>query len=1300
MDYRRFNKKELIIELEKLQKKIKKLETVVDDCKSLKLDLAALRKESITLKKKLAGETEERKKIEEKFKKNKNNLDLALKSAKAGTLSLDVETGYLEWDDRSLEMFGITRESFGNNFESWSRLVHPEDVESVLNGVNQQLASEDSGVLNIEYRIKKPDGSTGYIIASAYIERDENKKPRRLYGLHFDFTRQKKYQEELENIRRDQQSIVDAIPFGLLFVGFDKRIRNLNDAALKLLGYSDEKELAGKYCFESVCPSDCDRCPVLDSGREIDSSEKRMRKSDGEYIPILKSVVPVTINNEEVLMEGFIDISDQKNAEEKYYLLFENMNEGFAYAEMIYDEGGEPYDWKYLEINPAFTDQTGLTREMTIGKTIRNILPGVENEQAEWIKQYGNVAKTGKDITIEEFSEALNKWYRVHVFALDRNHWAATFSDITNQKEQEASIRDARDFNDLIFNNAPFGIITYNSKGDCVSANRRAAELVGGTIDDVLKQNFHNIGSWKSTGLYNSALEAFRSKGVINKLINTETTFKKEVWLNCFLTSFLVKEEEHLLILFNDETEKVAAEQERDRFFQTTLALLCIANTDGYFLRLNPSWGKILKFTNKELMSKPFVNFVHPDDVESTLKEVEKLKEGISTLNFINRYRCRDGSYRWLNWVAVPHKNLLYASAIDITDLKEQEQALKSRDESLQFALKAAEAGAFVYDLENRHNDWDDRTLEIVGLKREQFKESYDDWRDHVHPEEKGYLDIEIERVLNKTDESDLSFTHRMIRPNGNEVYVLIKSYVIRDENGKALKIAGLVFDVTKEKIAAIELNNAKEEAENANRAKSEFLANMSHEIRTPLNAVIGFSELLDSMVEDRKQRSYINSIKTSGKSLLTLINDILDLSKIEAGMLEIENSPMDLRLLFREISQIFKAKSEEKRITFSVEVAGEVPELIILDEIRLRQILLNVVGNAVKFTEKGFVNLSAKIESGQSECTNCDLVIIVEDSGIGIPEEGKQYIFDSFRQVTGHEKREHEGTGLGLSISRRLIEMMKGSISLSSKLGRGTRFEINFNNVVFSHASHAETSLTPVNIGEIQFNNQHVLVVDDIESNRKFIKEMLIRSNLHVSEAKNGEDAALFAREMKPDLILMDIRMPGIGGVRAAKEIHAELQDIPIIALSASVDVISSVKNEETGFYKALSKPIDVAELYKLLKELFDYRIISSPEKSKEINISEMVDDFSKENFKELFDELKKYESIFVVQGGVINMREVRELSDFILKISRTMGNKNFEKFGIMLEEDIESYDIAQIKKRLEVLRNMYGMSGGSDSL
>jgi len=375
-------------------------------------------------------------------------------------------------------------------------------------------------------------------------------------------------------------------------------------------------------------------------------------------------------------------------------------------------------------------------------------------------------------------------------------------------------------------------------------------------------------------------------------------------------------------------------------------------------------------------------------------------------------------------------------------------------------------------------------------------------------------------------------------------------------------------------------------EAQAANRAKSEFLANMSHEIRTPMNAILGFTDLLDSRINDKEQKAYLKSIMSSGKSLLTLINDILDLSKIESGKMELQPEAVNPYSIFSEIKHIFSPNISDKGLDFILDVDPALPVSLLLDEVRLRQILFNLVGNAVKFTDKGFIKLSARNMAKTNEKCTVDVMIAVEDTGIGIAPGSLKTIFEAFRQQDGQSTKIYGGTGLGLAISKRLVEMMGGAISVKSTLKKGSIFEILLKAVAVAAphvVSREEKGFDPANIS---FEKAVILVVEDVPLNRTLIREFLRYTEIGIVEAEDGKQALVLARKHRPDVILMDIKMPVLNGYEALKQMRNDetLKKIPVIALTASGMKKDKERIIESGFDGFLVKPLQIFDLYREL--------------------------------------------------------------------------------------------------------------------
>lgn len=513
----------------------------------------------------------------------------------------------------------------------------------------------------------------------------------------------------------------------------------------------------------------------------------------------------------------------------------------------------------------------------------------------------------------------------------------------------------------------------------------------------------------------------------------------------------------------------------------------------------------------------------------------------------------------------------------------------------------------------------------------------------------------------------------------------------IRNAEAEIVGALGMARDVTDLRNKEEELRRAKDEAQAANRAKSEFLANMSHEIRTPMNAILGFAEILIGKLSDSPLQRYASTIYSGGRGLLTIINDILDLSKIEAGKLEFEYRPVNLYRLFDELRMFFQIKLEEKNLEFRMDIDPTLPRSLLLDEVRLRQILINLVGNAVKFTDTGFVRVAVHSEESERAESDVRLVFEVEDSGVGIREDQLQKIFEAFHQQSGQSIRRHGGTGLGLNITRRLVEMMDGDITVHSVAGSGSLFRVMLPNILIG-SLEPEISISR-DLKNIVFSESTVLVVDDSSANRELLKEYLSPWNLTIIEAENGAIAVEQARQAQPDVIIMDMKMPEMDGYMATEILTADetTRDIPVVALTASAMAGDRERAMTLGCRGFLSKPVSRTELLDELVKFLPHTLsseLSETATPERVIIPEqsVVQQFGV--VKELLEQLEtvytqRWEDLRIVlipdevQHFAIDLKQLADQysSEPLAKYADTLDQQALTMQFSLLEKTLESY-------------------------
>ncbi|MFA6189298.1 MAG: PAS domain-containing protein [Sulfuricurvum sp.] len=590
-----------------------------------------------------------------------------------------------------------------------------------------------------------------------------------------------------------------------------------------------------------------------------------------------------------------------------------------------------------------------------------------------------------------------------------------------------------------------------------------------------------------------------------------------------------------------------------------------------------------------------FLNTIHPEDRELVNTAYMDSLENRTTYNYVHRLLMADERIKYVREQGehfygedgTPASSR--GTVHNITDqilmeehLREKNTELTESAERLELATQAAGIGIWVWNIQNNSILWDRRmfTMYLEDDTPESLYVTYDTWKHACHPDDAERAEKELLDAVNNFIPLNTSF--RIVQPSGKLRHIYATAIVKNDTHGNPHYMVGINRDITHNVLMEETLINAKEAAENANKVKSEFLANMSHEIRTPLNGVIGLTDLLLQTDLQPLQREYLIKSDTAAKALLGVLNNILDYSKIEVNKLSLESTVFELSDILNNLHAMFSYKAEKKGLSFERYIDDDVPLKLLGDPLRLQQILSNLIVNALKFTDSGFVRIyvSCELQDGQYKLT-----FIISDSGIGISPQQQEELFLPFSQVDSSFTRKYGGSGLGLMITKELIELMHGTIEVQSTEGVGSTFIFT---VCFDHVTDSQAlSLTEAPIVPLMSDRQlHILLVEDNDLNQLVASEKLKQMGILCSIANNGLEAVQMVQDHEYDAVLMDLQMPVMDGLTATQKIRQlkGKENLPIIALTAAVLQHDLKLCTDAGMNDHIAKPIDKTVLQNIL--------------------------------------------------------------------------------------------------------------------
>jgi PAS domain S-box-containing protein len=1080
--------------------------------------------------------------------------------------------------------------------------VNPSDRQRAI-----ELLKQHGELQNFEVQMQKQDGTPFWGLYSSRL----NSLDGYMEGVIADISDRKQAEAALQQSEERFRGIFENAALGIAIASVEGKNLKINPSVTKILGYSETELETLKftdYTYSDDLEADLSLYQeVLAGHRESYQIEKRYIHNEGHLIWVRLSVAAVRDSNGNVLfiVTTTEDINERKRveealheSEERFRQLAENVTSVFWMTSV------EKHQMIY--VSPAYEQIWGYSCESLYRSPI-NWLKAIHPDDRDRIE--AKLSQQFQGDYDEEYRivrpDGQVRWIHDRGFPVSNEQGviyrvAGIAEDITERKRAEAALRQSEATNRALISAIPDLLMRVTGDGvylDVVSHGKQQSFapdlfLPGTRVTDSLPPD---LAQQRLTAIQ-QALQTGEIQSYEQKIEISGQFLDEEVRV-------VVTGENEVLVMVRDITDRKRAEAALRESEATNRALIstipdlmtrtradgtCLSIlSQGTLKKFNPS-GFFVGSRDQDLLP-PDLAQLRQFFIQQALQTGElQIYEQQVTMNG----QIQDEEVR----IVVTGENEVLVMVRDITDRKRTEEALRQSElkfrstvENVNDIIKILTPdGILFYVSPNWEKFLGHQSSEVIGTH---FAPS-------IHPDDRQRC-VEAFTQLVETNQPISDLEYRLQHQNGSWRWYVSNLGTIQDMEGKVVHCVGVARDITDRKAAEVALQRAKLAAEVANRTKSQFLANMSHELRTPLNIILGFTQLLQrDRILTTQQQDYLSTITRSGEHLLELINDVLEMSKIEAGQARLNETSFDLYYLLNTLEEMWRPKATDKGLQLIFDRQTSLPHYIRTDESKLRQVLMNLLSNAIKFTQSGSITLRASLASSHESFVDSQKQMTihfeVEDTGQGIAPEEVNTLFDAFTQTETGLKSQ-QGTGLGLAISREFVRLMGGDITLVTRLGQGTTFQFDVQ-VAIASAAESSTRQQQRVIGlEPGQPRYRLLIVEDKWENRQLLRKMLEPLGFEVQEAVNGQDGVVQWESFEPHLIWMDLRMPILNGYEATKQIKSQLkgQATVIIALTASAFEEERVVALSAGCDDFVRKPLREAEIFEKMAHYLGVRYI-----------------------------------------------------------------------------------------------------------